>query len=159
MRIMPDFKGRTAPARARAPLGAKTFPGTAQGSFCVWVQAMRDGITLFHHLSLAGRIYRIIPAVMTHYNDGIMSVMATQIISLTIIYLSVYSDADQRKHQSSVSLAFVRGIHRGPVTSPHKWPVMWKMPPFDDVIMQVQVYSHVTPAFEGLHHSDIIQAS
>ena len=45
------------------------------------------------------------------------------------------SDADQRKHQSSASLAFVWGIHRGPVNSPHKWPVTRKMFPFDDVIM------------------------
>ena len=36
---------------------------------------------------------------------------------------------------NSASLAFVRGIHRGPVNSPHKWPVTRKMPPFDDVIM------------------------
>ena len=43
--------------------------------------------------------------------------------------------AHQRKHQSSASLAFVRGIHRRPVNSPHKWPVTRKMFPFDDVIM------------------------
>ena len=43
--------------------------------------------------------------------------------------------ADQRKCQSSASLAFVRGIHRGPVNSPHKGPVTQKMFPFDDVIM------------------------
>ena len=49
--------------------------------------------------------------------------------------LNVYSHADQRKHQSSASLAFVQGIHRGPVNSPHKWPVTQKMLPFDDVIM------------------------
>ena len=49
--------------------------------------------------------------------------------------LNRYSDADQRKHQSSASLAFVWGIHRGPVNSPHKWPVARKMFPFDDVIM------------------------
>ena len=55
--------------------------------------------------------------------------------SLTIVYSTVDSDADQRKHQSSASLAFVRGIHRGPVNSPHKWPVTRKMFPFDDVIM------------------------
>ena len=65
-----------------------------------------------------------------------MGMMASQITSLTIVYSTVYSGADQRKHQSSVSLAFVRGIHRGPVTSPHKWPVTRKMFPFDDVIMQ-----------------------
>ena len=70
-----------------------------------------------------------------HYNDVVMSTMASQITSLTIGYSTVYSDVDQRKHQSSVSLAFVRGIHRGPVNSPHKWPVTRKMFPFDDVIM------------------------
>ena len=42
---------------------------------------------------------------------------------------------DQRKHQSSASLAFVWGIHRWPENSPHKWPVTMKMFPFDDVIM------------------------
>ena len=62
--------------------------------------------------------------------------MASQIASLTIVYSTVYSGADQRKHQSSASLAFVRGIHRGPVNSPHKWPVTRKMFPFDDVIMR-----------------------
>ena len=43
--------------------------------------------------------------------------------------------ADQRKKQSSASLVLVRGIHRWPVNSPHKWPVKRKMFPFDDVIM------------------------
>ena len=70
-----------------------------------------------------------------HYNEVIMGAIASQITSLTIVYSIVYSDADQRKHQSSASLAFVWGIHRGPVNSPHKWPVTRKMFPFDDVIM------------------------
>ena len=47
------------------------------------------------------------------YNDVIMGTIASQITSLTIVYSIVYLDADQRKHQSSASLAFVRGIHRG----------------------------------------------
>ena len=64
-----------------------------------------------------------------------MGAIASQITSLTIVYSTVYSDADQRKHQSSASMAFVRGIHQGPVNSPHKWPVKRKMFPFDDVIM------------------------
>ena len=58
---------------------------------------------------------------------------------LTIVYSTVYSGADQRKHLiSSASLAFARGIHRRPVNSPHKGPVyiMRKMVPFDDVIME-----------------------
>ena len=70
-----------------------------------------------------------------HYDDVIMGTMASQITSHTTVYSTVYSDADQRKHQSSASLAFVRGIHRGPVNSPHKCPVTRKMSPFDDVIM------------------------
>ena len=70
-----------------------------------------------------------------HYGDVIMTAIASQITTLTIVYSTVYSDADQRKHQSSASLAFVQGIHRGPVNSPHKWPVTRKMLPFDDVIM------------------------
>ena len=71
-----------------------------------------------------------------HYTDVIMGAIASQITSLTIVYSTVYSDADQRKHQSSASLAFVWGIHRGPVNSPHKWPVTRKMFPFDDAIME-----------------------
>ena len=70
-----------------------------------------------------------------HYDDVIMTTMASQITSLTIVYSAVYSGAYQRKHQSSASLAFVRVIHRGLVNSPHKWPVTRKMFPFDDVIM------------------------
>ena len=64
-----------------------------------------------------------------------MSAIASQITSLAIVYSIVYSKADQRKHQSSASLAFVLGINRGPVNFPHKWPVTRKMFPFDDVIM------------------------
>ena len=69
-----------------------------------------------------------------------MITIASQITSLTIVYSTVYSGADQRKHQSSVSLAFVRGIHRGPVNSLHKRPVTRKMLPYDDVIMFSRVY-------------------
>ena len=71
-----------------------------------------------------------------HYCDIIMHKMASQITSLTIVYLTVYSVQDQTKHQSSASLAFVQGIHRWPVNSLHKGPVMRKMFPFDDVIMK-----------------------
>ena len=66
-----------------------------------------------------------------------MGKMASQITSLAIVYSIVYSGADQRKRQSSASLAFVSGIHQGPVKSTHKGPVTWKMFPFDDVIMCV----------------------
>ena len=63
------------------------------------------------------------------------SKIASRITSLTIVYSTIYSGPDQTKHQSSASLAFVRGIHRAPVNFPHKWPVTRKMFPFDDFIM------------------------
>ena len=64
-----------------------------------------------------------------------MDTIASQITILAIVYSNVYSGADQSKHQGYASLAFVWGIHRGPVNSPQKWPVTRKMFPFDDVIM------------------------
>ena len=70
-----------------------------------------------------------------------MGAMTSQITSLTIVYSTVYSGADQRKHQSSASLAFVRGI--GPVNSPHKWPVTRKMFPFEGGIMAWSNWSWV----------------
>ena len=66
-----------------------------------------------------------------------MGAMASQITSLTSVYSIVYSGVYQRKHQSSASLAFVGGIHRGPVNSPHKGPVTRKMFLFDEVIMRL----------------------
>ena len=68
-----------------------------------------------------------------HYTDVDKGV--SQITSLTIVYSAVYAGGDQRKHQSSASLAFVWGIHRRPVNSSCKGPITRKIIPFDDVIM------------------------
>ena len=73
-----------------------------------------------------------------------MSPMVSQISSLTIVYSTVYSGTDQRKHQSSASLAFVVGIYRWPVNSTHKLPVTRKMSPFDDVIMYQKQQIRIT---------------
>ena len=85
--------------------------------------------------------------VICHYGDVIMGVLASQITSLTIVYSTIHSGADQRKHQSSASLAFVRGIHRWPVNSPHKWSVTRKMFPFDDVIMALKSTTRIWNRF------------
>ena len=45
--------------------------------------------------------------------------ISSQITSLPIVYSTVCSGTDQRKGQSSASLAFVRGIQRWLVNSPH----------------------------------------
>ena len=72
---------------------------------------------------------------LNHCDDVIMNAVASQITSLGIVNSTVYSGTDERKRDSSASLAFVRGIHRWPVNSPHKGPVTRKMFPFNDVIM------------------------
>ena len=59
--------------------------------------------------------HRDIVIAFGHYNDAIMSTIASQITSLTIVYSGVYSGWEQRKHQSSALLAFVRGIHQWPI--------------------------------------------
>ena len=72
-----------------------------------------------------------------HYKDVTVSAISSQITSLISVYSTVYWGAEQRKHQSSASLDFVRVSHRWPVHSPHKWPVTRNMFPFDDVIIYI----------------------
>ena len=75
---------------------------------------------------------------MWHYSDFIMSAMASQITGVSIVCSNVGSGTNQRKqYESSMSLAFVRGIHWWPVDSHHRGPVTWNMFPFDDVIMNL----------------------
>ena len=98
---------------------------------------------LWHVWCLHGALYSSVILIQyshtaktsIHYNDAIMSAMASQITGVSIVCSTGCSGADQRKHQSSASLAFVRGIHRWPVDSPPQRPVTRKMFPFDDVIM------------------------
>ena len=65
-----------------------------------------------YNISVWGNTFSYILDPLMHYSDVIMGTITSQITSLTIVYSTGYSDADQRKHQSSASLAFVRGIHR-----------------------------------------------
>ena len=91
-----------------------------------------------------------------HNNDVIIGAMASQIPNRTIVYSTVYLSADQRKYQSSASLAFVWGIHRWPVNSPHNGPVMRKMFPFDDVMMFHAILPPYQPASWNTLHYTII---
>ena len=67
-----------------------------------------------------------------HYSNVIMSAMASQFTTVSIVCWTVCSGVDQRKYHSCMSLAFV--------DSPHKGPVTWKMFPFDDVIMWIKLH-------------------
>ena len=80
---------------------------------------------------------------LDHYSEVIISPMSSQFTSLAIVCSTVYSGADQRKQQSSASLAFVQRIHRWPVNCPHKWPVARKMLPFDDLIIDSDILSGI----------------
>ena len=73
---------------------------------------------------------------VSHHTDIIMGAMASQITRVSTVYSTVCWGVDQRKHQSSASLAFVRGIHRWLLNSPHKGSVTRKMFPSDDVFMK-----------------------
>ena len=89
---------------------------------------MRNGVIQQNIISMATlHRQRQQNIIHFHYGDVIMGAIVSQITSLAIVYSTVYSDAEQRKHQSSASLAFVWEIHRGPVNSPHKWSVTRKM--------------------------------
>ena len=91
--------------------------------------------TVFSFVLLSPKFPPLSKVHWNHNSDVIKGAIASQITGLMIVYSIVYSDADKIKHQSSASLAFVWGMHRWPVNSPHKWPVTRKMFPFDDVIM------------------------
>ena len=73
-----------------------------------------------------------------HYSDVIMSAMTSQTSSFLVVYSTVCSGADHKKHQHSVSIVFVGVIHPGPANSPHKGPIMRKMLPFDYVIIDLK---------------------
>ena len=73
-------------------------------------------VTLYPYIAM----YRSSKVYMPHYSDVIIGAVASQIISFTIVHFTVYTGADQRKHQSSASLAFVWGIFRWPVNYQHK---------------------------------------
>ena len=81
-----------------------------------------------------------------------MSVMASQITRVSIVYSTVCSGTDQRKNESPASLAFVMGIPQSPVNSPHKGSVTRKMFSFDDVIMHGCVSSWHTSGSKNTHN-------
>ena len=80
-----------------------------------------------------------------------MTKMASQITSLAVVYSTVYLDADQRKHQSSASLAFLWGIHRDRWIPRTKGQLCGKMFLFDDVIMP----NRVSDCHSEWHHAFI----
>ena len=106
------------------------------GDFCIgWFYLNPSGFSPVMTLRTMGKCTTLIHK--NHYSGVIMGTGVSEITSLTVVYSTVYPTADQRKHQSNASLAFVRWIHRGAVNSPHKWPVTRKMFLFDDVIMMM----------------------
>ena len=101
------------------------------GIFCEMLSG--ECVIVFHVIHLPLDIFD------DHYNGVIISAMASQITGFSIAYSTVCPGTDERKHQSSASLAFVRGNHRWPLDSPHKAPVTRETFPFDDVIILIHM--------------------
>ena len=109
------------------------------------MQPLQGCQMLVYKVVVIGKLQNLIRGKKNgHYNDVIKIPMASQITSVSILSSSVCSGADVRKHQSSVSLAFVMGIHRWPVNYPHTGPVTRKMVPFADVIMVPYLFTLTT---------------
>ena len=90
-----------------------------------------------------------------------MSTIASQITSVVTVYSTIYLGVDQRKQHSSESQAFVRGIHRWQMNSPHKGSATRKLFPFDDIIMIFFIYSRISKShiFSAGHYLDNREAN
>ena len=91
-----------------SPLISKVFDAQFDTTVILETEFHENNVFI-PHTDKHTRYWKIVP---THYDDVIMSAIASQITSLTIVNSTVYPGADQRKHQSSASLAFVWGTHR-----------------------------------------------
>ena len=92
-----------------------------------------------------------------HYSDVILGAMASKITGLTIVYLTVYSGKDQRKHQCSASLACVRGIHQRSASNAENVFIWWRH--HDDLVNGTKCWSKsavITPF--GCEQSTTLQA-
>ena len=86
---------------------------------------------------------------LTHDSDVIMSMMASQITSVSVVYSTICWGADQRNHHKLCVTGLCEG--NSPVNSPHKGPVTRKMFPFNDVIMYVY-FSSLQFYLGGISH-------
>ena len=106
--------------------------------FFIWVQNIYPNRFLQKGIDCGFSLHPPTLFSIHKYCDVIMSSMASQSTGVSIVYITICSNADQRKHQSSASLAFVRGIHRWAVNSRHKGSVTRKMFSFDDGVMMLR---------------------
>ena len=128
------------------------FVNGKQGSFWGWAQTMRGGVTnwLRPYTEWSWQNGGATFSLQWRHNerDSVSN-------HVSIVCSTFCSGVDQRKHQSSASLAFVRGIHRWPVDSPHKGPLTRQMFPFHDVIMSSEIKpiweTLLTPRWEKWH--------
>ena len=70
--------------------------------------------------------HQVIQVYFKHYSDVIMSTIASQITGVSIVCSSVCSGVDQRKHQSSASLAFVRGSFNAGAINAENVSIWWR---------------------------------
>ena len=83
-----------------------------------------------------------------------MRMVVSQITGVSIVCSTVHSGTDQRKYQSSASLAFVKGIHRWQVDSPHNGKVTRKMFSFDDGLLDNEYNELISTCTDTLFVND-----
>ena len=83
------------------------------------LETIANGMVFYIFVGFTLETYLDFVIAVVHYGD-VMSTITSQITSLTIFCSTVFSSTNQRKYQSSASLAFVRGIHRSPVNFSHR---------------------------------------
>ena len=99
------------------PMSSRSF------SHNVWIKLLKHGTSCHVRSTACTDMDGFFPY---HYSDVIMSAMASQITGAFFVCSTVWSGADQWKHQSSSSLAFGMRKRRWPVDTPHKGPVTRK---------------------------------
>ena len=102
-----------------------------------WYYKWQDGTLIFLHIKeiyLCLIDWNMESHSKIHWNhcNNVISAVASKITGVSIVCKTVSTGSDERKHQSSASMAFLRGIHRWPVKSPHKKPLTRKMFPFEE---------------------------
>ena len=109
-----------------------SFPNSYQGYDCFTAVKYGDHMALTNNNSM---VMTSAWSAGSHYNDVIIGMMPSQITSLTIVYSTVYSDTDQRKHQSLHVTGLCAGNSLVTGGFPAQMASNMEIFPFDDVIM------------------------
>ena len=94
-------------------------------NICGWLEAARLYVRIFWSFAISHGVDSYTNTCY-HYSGVIMNARASQITSVSIVHPTVYSGANQRKHESSASMTFVRGIPRTKPSNAENVSIWWR---------------------------------